>query len=119
MAAEHIARMGNLKIILCERGIRTFENATRNTLDISAVPVVHEESHLPVIVDPSHASGRKSLVAPLAKAALAVGADGVMIDVHAEPEKALTDGPQALLPEELRSLSEELRRLAKDLGRLG
>lgn len=117
MAAEHIARHGNLRIILCERGIRTFETATRNTLDISAVPVVREESHLPVIVDPSHASGKKSLVAPLALAALAAGANGVMVDVHPEPEKALTDGPQALLPEELMELTESLRTLARDLGR--
>jgi 3-deoxy-7-phosphoheptulonate synthase len=117
MAAEHIARQGNLRIILCERGIRTFETATRNTLDISAIPVVREESHLPVIVDPSHAAGRKSLVAPLSRAAVAVGADGVMIDVHPEPEKALTDGPQALLPNELKELAVDLRRLAVVAGR--
>lgn len=117
MAAEYVAKQGNLRIILCERGIRTFETATRNTLDISAVPVLREESHLPVIVDPSHASGRKSLVAPLARAAAAVGADGVMLDVHPHPEQALCDGPQALLPEELKALSDQLRGLAKELGR--
>lgn len=117
MAAEHIGRHGNLQIILCERGIRTFETATRNTLDISAVPVIREESHLPIIVDPSHAAGRKSLVAPLSRAAVAVGADGVMIDVHCEPEKALTDGPQALVPSELLELSKDLRLLAEAVGR--
>lgn len=117
MAAEHVAKHGNLRIVLCERGIRTFETATRNTLDISAVPVVREESHLPVIVDPSHASGKKSLVPPLARAAVAAGADGVMLDVHCEPEKALADGAQALLPSELLALVGDLRALAKDLGR--
>ncbi|MGH9194352.1 MAG: 3-deoxy-7-phosphoheptulonate synthase [Acidimicrobiia bacterium] len=117
MAAEHIARHGNSRIILCERGIRTFEPSTRNTLDISAIPIVREESHLPVIVDPSHASGKKSLVAPLARAATVVGADGVMLDVHPHPELALCDGPQALLPGELLELSEELKKLAKGMGR--
>lgn len=117
MAAEHIAKQGNLKIVLCERGLRTFETATRNTLDISSIPVVREESHLPVIVDPSHAAGKKSLVHPLSLAAIAVGADGVMVDVHAEPEKALTDGPQALLPEDLARLSKEMRALVEHLGK--
>lgn len=117
MAAEYVAKQGNLRIILCERGIRTFETATRNTLDISAVPVLREESHLPVVVDPSHAAGRKSLVGPLARAAVAAGADGVMLDVHPEPETALCDGPQALLPEDLATLTEEIRRLAGALGR--
>lgn len=117
MAAEHVARHGNLRIILCERGIRTFESSTRATLDLSSVPVVREESHLPVIVDPSHAAGRRSLVAPLARAAVAVGADGVMIECHPEPERALSDGPQALVPEELIKLGRELKSLAKQLGR--
>ena len=117
MAAEHIAKTGNLRIVLCERGIRTFETATRNTLDISAIPVVREESHLPIIVDPSHAAGKKGLVAPLARASVAVGADGVMIDIHCEPEKALTDGPQALMPDELMALSKDLRELAAHVGR--
>jgi 3-deoxy-7-phosphoheptulonate synthase len=112
MAAEHVARHGNSRIILCERGIRTFENATRATLDISAVPVVREESHLPVIVDPSHAAGKRSLVPSLARAAVAAGADGVMVEVHPEPEHALSDGPQALVPEELIELAHELRALA-------
>ncbi|MGH2812218.1 MAG: 3-deoxy-7-phosphoheptulonate synthase, partial [Actinomycetota bacterium] len=117
MAAEHVARQGNSRIILCERGIRTFETATRATLDLSSVPVVREESHLPVIVDPSHAAGRRSLVAPLAKAALAVGADGVMVEVHPEPDKALSDGPQALVPEELIELAGQLRSMAAAAGR--
>jgi 3-deoxy-7-phosphoheptulonate synthase len=117
MSAEHVARHGNLRIILCERGIRTFETSTRFTLDLSAIPVVREESHLPVIVDPSHAAGKRSLVAPLARAAVAVGADGVMVEVHPEPEKALSDGPQALVPEELIELGRDLRSLAAQLGR--
>lgn len=117
MAAEHIAKTGNQRIVLCERGIRTFETATRNTLDLSAIPVVREESHLPIIVDPSHAAGKKSLVAPLARASVAVGADGVMVDIHCEPENALTDGPQALMPDELMALSQDLRELAAHVGR--
>ena len=97
MAAEYIAQRGNLDIVLCERGIRTFEKATRNTLDISAVPVVQRLSHLPVIVDPSHSGGRRDLVAPLSRAAIAVGADALMVDVHPHPDQALCDGPQALV----------------------
>ena len=89
MAAEYIAQRGNLDIVLCERGIRTFETATRNTLDISAVPVAHGLSHLPVVVDPSHSGGRRDLVVPLSRAAIAVGADGIIVDVHPDPEHAL------------------------------
>jgi 3-deoxy-7-phosphoheptulonate synthase len=117
MAAEYIAQRGNLDVVLCERGIRTFEPSTRNTLDISAVPVVQATSHLPVIVDPSHASGRKDLVVPLSRAAIAVGADGVIVDVHPSPETALCDGPQALLGTELRELAQAVRRLPPLLGR--
>lgn len=117
LAAETIAAAGNLDIILCERGIRTFEPATRNTLDLSAVPVVQQRSHLPVVVDPSHASGFRSLVAPLALAAVAAGADGVMLDVHPHPEAALCDGPQALLPEEMVRLGGQIRALAAWMGR--
>jgi len=117
MAAEYIAQRGNLDIVLCERGIRTFEDATRNTLDISAVPVVQAVSHLPVIVDPSHASGRRDLVVPLSRAAIAVGADGVIVDVHPDPETALCDGPQALLGDELDQLAEAVRTLPPLLGR--
>jgi len=117
MAAEYVAQRGNLDIVLCERGIRTFETATRNTLDISAVPVLHAMSHLPVVVDPSHASGRRELVVPLARAAIAAGADGVMVDVHPEPENALCDGPQALEGDDLRALAEAVRILPPLLGR--
>ena len=105
MAAEYIAQRGNLDIVLCERGIRTFEKATRNTLDISAVPVVQRLSHLPVIVDPSHSGGRRDLVVPLSRAAIAVGADGIIVDVHPQPETALCDGPQALVESDLRELA--------------
>jgi 3-deoxy-7-phosphoheptulonate synthase len=118
MAAEYIAQRGNLDVVLCERGIRTFEPATRNTLDISAVPVVQATSHLPVIVDPSHAAGRKDLVVPLSRAAIAVGADGIIVDVHPEPETALCDGPQALLGAELRELAQAVRRLPSAVGRV-
>ena len=118
MAAESIAQRGNLDLVLCERGIRTFEPATRNTLDISAVPVVQATSHLPVIVDPSHAAGRKDLVVPLSRAAIAVGADGVIVDVHPDPETALCDGPQALLGADLRALAQAVRQLPPAVGRV-
>jgi 3-deoxy-7-phosphoheptulonate synthase len=104
MAAEYIMSEGNQQVILCERGVRTFADHTRNTLDLSAVLVVKQLSHLPVIVDPSHAAGRRDLVAPLARASLAVGADGLIIEVHHQPEKALSDGPQSLRPEEFADL---------------
>ncbi|MEI2712759.1 MAG: 3-deoxy-7-phosphoheptulonate synthase [Nocardioides sp.] len=118
MAAEYIAQRGNLDVVLCERGIRTFEPSTRNTLDISAVPVIQASSHLPVIVDPSHAAGRKDLVVPLSRAAIAVGADGVIVDVHPEPEVALCDGPQALLGGDLRDLATACRKLPAAVGRV-
>ena len=117
MAAEYIAQRGNLDIVLCERGIRTFETATRNTLDIAAVPVAHGLSHLPVVVDPSHSGGRRDLVVPLARAAIAVGADGIIVDVHPHPEQALVDGPQALLNGDLRALAAAVRQLPPMLGR--
>jgi 3-deoxy-7-phosphoheptulonate synthase len=117
MAAEYVAQRGNLDIVLCERGIRTFEDATRNTLDISAIPVVQAVSHLPVIVDPSHASGRRDLVVPLSRAAIAVGADGVIVDVHPDPESALCDGPQALSGADLDALAAAVRVLPPLLGR--
>ena len=117
MAAEYIAQRGNLDIVLCERGIRTFETATRNTLDISAVPVAHDLSHLPVMVDPSHSGGRRELVVPLSKAAIAVGADGLFIDVHPHPETALVDGPQALVNGDLRALAQAVRQLPPLFGR--
>ncbi|HET7325788.1 MAG TPA: 3-deoxy-7-phosphoheptulonate synthase [Nocardioidaceae bacterium] len=118
MAAEYIAQRGNLDVVLCERGIRTFEPSTRNTLDISAVPVVQATSHLPVIVDPSHAAGRMDLVVPLSRAAIGVGADGVIVDVHPDPETALCDGPQALRGNELRALAQAVRQLPAALGRV-
>ena len=117
MAAEYIAQRGNLDVVLCERGIRTFEPATRNTLDISAVPVVQATSHLPIIVDPSHAAGRKDLVVPLSRAAVAVGADGLIVDVHPQPEAALCDGAQALAGSDLRELAQVVRRLPGAVGR--
>ncbi len=117
MAAEYIAQRGNLDVVLCERGIRTFETATRNTLDISAVPVVQATSHLPVIVDPSHAAGRKDLVVPLSRAAIAAGADGLIVDVHPQPETALCDGPQALVGSDLRALAQAVRTLPAAVGR--
>ncbi|GMQ85191.1 MAG: 3-deoxy-7-phosphoheptulonate synthase [Acidimicrobiia bacterium] len=115
-AAEYIFKEGNHNVILCERGIRTFETATRNTLDISAVPVVKSLSHLPIIVDPSHSGGRRELVAPLARAAVACGADGFMVDVHPAPETALVDGPQAILPSEYEALMDDVRALADAMG---
>jgi 3-deoxy-7-phosphoheptulonate synthase len=117
MAAEYIAQQGNEDIILCERGIRTFEPMTRNTLDVSSIPLVHKLSHLPIIIDPSHSSGRRELVAPLALAAAAVGADGVMIDIHPHPETALCDGPQALTTDELAPLVAEMTKVATAVGR--
>jgi len=117
MAAEYIAQRGNLDIVLCERGIRTFETATRNTLDISAVPIAQRLSHLPVIVDPSHSGGRRDLVLPLTRAAIAAGADGVIVDVHPDPAKALCDGDQALAGDDIGELAEALRLLPPLLGR--
>lgn len=108
-AAEYIMSEGNENVILCERGIRTYETSTRNTLDISAVPVIREKSHLPIIVDPSHATGVRAYVSPLSKASVAVGADGLMIEVHPDPAKALSDGPQSLNPTDFKVLCDELK----------
>lgn len=116
-AAEYIMSEGNPSVVLCERGIRTFETATRNTLDISAVPVLRQKSHLPVIVDPSHATGVRAYVGPLAKASIAVGADGLMIEVHPNPKMALSDGPQSLTFEAFEQLTGELRPYADLSGR--
>ena len=112
LAAEYIAQRGNHDIILCERGIRTFETATRNTLDVSAVPMVHALSHLPVVVDPSHSAGKRDLVVPLTRAAIAAGADAVIVDVHADPTAALCDGPQALVRRGARGARRRLPRPA-------
>ncbi|HZB48443.1 MAG TPA: 3-deoxy-7-phosphoheptulonate synthase [Mycobacteriales bacterium] len=119
MAAEYVAQRGNLDIVLCERGVRSFEPAIRNMLDVSAVPMVQALSHLPVIVDPSHAAGRRDLVLPLARAAMAAGADGVMVDVHPEPERALCDGAQALSGALLDELTVAVATLPPLLGRRG
>jgi 3-deoxy-7-phosphoheptulonate synthase len=117
MSAEYILSGGNFNVILCERGIRTFEDSTRNTLDISAVPVIKQLSHLPVIVDPSHAAGKWGLVGPLAKSAVAIGADGLIIEVHNCPEDAMSDGAQSLLPSNFSNLMNELKSFAKAAGR--
>jgi 3-deoxy-7-phosphoheptulonate synthase len=119
MAAEYIAAQGNMDIVLCERGIRTFETATRNTLDVSAVPVVQRLSHLPVIVDPSHAAGSRDLVMPLARAAVAVGADGLIIEVHPQPELALCDGDQALSQDDMAELAALMRNVPLLTDRVG
>ena len=117
MSAEYVLSSGNSQVILCERGIRTFETATRNTLDLSAVPVLKEKTHLPVIVDPSHSTGHARYVEPMAYAAVAAGADGLMIEVHARPEEALCDGSQSLRPSEFKSVMEGIRRIAQAVGR--
>jgi 3-deoxy-7-phosphoheptulonate synthase len=117
MAAEYILKEGNSKVILCERGIRTFETSTRNTLDISAVPTVKEVSHLPIVVDPSHATGVRELVPPLCKAALAAGADGVMVEMHPRPREALCDGSQSLTIDGFKKMMDELKGLASFLGK--
>lgn len=109
MSAEYIVAHGNPNVVLCERGIRTFETATRNTCDLSAIPVLNELTHLPVIVDPSHAAGKRSLVVPLSRAAIAIGADGIIVEVHPCPEKAVSDGAQSLTLEGFRSMMRELR----------
>jgi 3-deoxy-7-phosphoheptulonate synthase len=117
MSAEYILSGGNFNVVLCERGIRTFEDFTRNTLDISAVPAVKQLSHLPIIVDPSHAAGKWGLVSSLAKAAVASGADGLIIEVHSHPEDAMSDGAQSLLPENFSLLMKELKALSGAIGR--
>ncbi len=117
LSAEYILQNGNFNVILCERGIRTFETETRFTQDLSSIPVIKALSHLPIVVDPSHAAGRWGLVPSMAKAAVAAGADGLLIEVHSKPEEALCDGPQAMLPEKFSKLMTELKRIAKAVGR--
>ena len=117
MSAEYILSSGNRQVMLCERGIRTFETYTRNTFDLSAIPVVHKRSHLPVIADPSHATGMRDKVLPMARAAVAAGADGLMVEVHNDPEKALSDGPQALLPDQFVDLMKQVKLIAEVIGR--
>jgi len=117
LAAEYILSGGNPNVILCERGIRTFETATRNTLDLSAIPVLREKTHLPIIVDPSHGTGKRNYVPPMAYAALAAGADGLLIEVHPEPDKALSDGAQSLTLPMFGEMMEKLKKLAQAVGR--
>ncbi|MBP9855008.1 MAG: 3-deoxy-7-phosphoheptulonate synthase [Candidatus Omnitrophica bacterium] len=117
MSAEYILANGNFNVIFCERGIRTFETATRNTLDINAVAVVKQLSHLPILVDPSHATGRWGLVSPAAKAAVAAGCDGLMIEVHPNPKEALSDGEQSLIPDKFKTLMQELKQVAQAVSR--
>jgi 3-deoxy-7-phosphoheptulonate synthase len=117
LSAEYVMAGGNPDVILCERGIRTFENATRNTLDLAAISVVKKRSHLPIVVDPSHGTGRRDHVLPMARAAVAAGADGLLIEVHHDPERALSDGPQSLFPGQFDVLMGELRVIAPVLGR--
>ncbi|MCL6595433.1 MAG: 3-deoxy-7-phosphoheptulonate synthase [Firmicutes bacterium] len=117
LAAEYLFAGGNDQVILCERGIRTFETATRNTLDLNAVPVLRERTHLPVIVDPSHGTGRRSLVVPMARAAVAAGADGLIVEVHPDPDRALSDGFQSLSPQGFRDLMQAIEPVARAVGR--
>ena len=117
MSGEYILAGGNKNVILCERGIRTFEPYTRNTFDLSAIPVVHNKSHLPVVADPSHATGLRDQVPPMARAAVAAGADALMLEIHHDPENALSDGPQALLPDTFLNLMGELREIARAIGK--
>ena len=117
LSAEYILQNGNFNVILCERGIRTFETETRFTQDLSCIPIIKSLSHLPVVVDPSHAAGRWGLVSSMAKAAIAAGADGLLIEVHSKPEEALCDGPQAMLPDKFSKLMQELKRIARAIGR--
>lgn len=117
MAAEYILTGGNHQVILCERGIRTFETATRNTFDVGAIPVIKKKSHLPIFADPSHAVGIRDKVIPVARAAIAAGADGIMVEVHHDPDRALSDGPQSLYPEQFDTLMKEVRLIAEAIGR--
>jgi 3-deoxy-7-phosphoheptulonate synthase len=117
LSAEYILSGGNEDVILCERGIRTFETATRNTFDISAIPIVKKMSHLPIVADPSHGAGRRDMVAPMARAAVAAGADGLIIEVHNDPDHALSDGAQSMFPAQFDRLMAELRIIAPAIGR--
>jgi 3-deoxy-7-phosphoheptulonate synthase len=117
MAAEYILASGNENVMVCERGIRTFETSTRNTFDLSAIPVIHQRSHLPVIADPSHATGIRDKVIPMARSAVAAGTDGLMVEVHHDPSSAMSDGPQSLLPEQFKELMSQVRQIAEVIGR--
>jgi 3-deoxy-7-phosphoheptulonate synthase len=121
MAAEYIMSEGNYEVILCERGVRTFADHTRNTLDLSIIPAVQKVSHLPILVDPSHGTGKRDNVLPMSRAAIAVGADGILVEVHHQPEKALSDGPQSIYPDQFACMMDELAQIApvvhRDLSR--
>jgi 3-deoxy-7-phosphoheptulonate synthase len=117
MAAEYILSEGNYNVALCERGVRTFADHTRNTLDLSVVPAVQRLSHLPILVDPSHGTGKRNKVTPLSRAAVAVGADGLMVEVHHKPDEALSDGPQSLFPDQFDDLMVQVRQIAAVVGR--
>jgi 3-deoxy-7-phosphoheptulonate synthase len=117
MSAEYILSKGNKEVFLCERGIRTFETYSRNTFDLSAIPVVHKKSHLPIAADPSHATGYRDQVVPMARAAVAAGADAIMVEIHHDPDNALSDGPQSLLPDQYGKMMKELKTIAKAIGR--
>jgi 3-deoxy-7-phosphoheptulonate synthase len=116
MAAEYILKQGNYQVILCERGIRTFETMTRNTMDLGSIPLIKRLTHLPIIIDPSHGTGDRQSVPPLARAAVALGADGLMVEVHPDPPRALSDGPQSLTPEAFGELMTSLRAIAAVVG---
>jgi 3-deoxy-7-phosphoheptulonate synthase len=118
MAAEYVMSEGNYKVILCERGVRTFADHTRNTLDLSIVPAVQRLSHLPIVVDPSHGTGKRNKVTPLSRAAIAVGADGLIVEVHHEPDRAMSDGIQSLYPEQFDELMKQVRQIAPVVGRM-
>jgi 3-deoxy-7-phosphoheptulonate synthase len=117
LSAEYILAGGNYEVMLCERGIRTFETYTRNTMDISAIPVIKKLSHLPMLGDPSHGTGRRDQVSPMARAAVAAGCDGLLIEVHPNPDKAISDGAQSLFPEQFNELMDQLRNIAPAVGR--
>jgi 3-deoxy-7-phosphoheptulonate synthase len=117
MSAEYILAGGNENVILCERGIRTFETATRNTMDISAIPVIKKKSHLPIVADPSHGVGLRDKVIPMARASVAAGADGIMVEVHHDPVRALSDGPQSLYPDQFAQMMKEIRLIAQAINR--
>jgi 3-deoxy-7-phosphoheptulonate synthase len=117
MAAEYVMSEGNYEVILCERGVRTFADHARNTLDLSIVPALQHVSHLPILVDPSHGTGRRDSVLPMARAAIAAGADGIMVEVHDHPESALSDGPQSIYPAQFATMMQELERIAPVVGR--
>jgi 3-deoxy-7-phosphoheptulonate synthase len=117
LSAEYVLAEGNPNVILCERGVRTFDSATRNLFDLTAIPVVHKLSHLPIVADPSHGTGLRDKVTPMARAAVAAGADGILVEVHPTPDKALSDGAQSLYPDQFTQLMKELHAIANAIGR--